>query len=239
MSKNQILHFSLALYSSHVLTSFVKAEDWDSTETMEHLCRLYVCTFFNHSGFLAVGANKRATFEKKKKNPQEILSCFPKLNSRVRPWFCRCVYACVYLFLKPFFHHKSSEVAIWLVFCHESSFWKIYDECFEYEKLPEALRQVDGRKIPRQAWLEVLPEVPHPAGSGGFSPRGWTDRCYRREGSGTPNGNCNDGHLNFYQGHRGQSQLTFVLTRVNKGEHLCECKTFLAKWKIENFKPHW
>lgn len=53
--------FFLPLYSS-VLISFVKAEDWNSTETMEHLGRLH----FNHSGFLAeFGSINRGELKKK------------------------------------------------------------------------------------------------------------------------------------------------------------------------------
>lgn len=45
----------------YVLTSFVKAEYWNSAETMEHLGRLY----FNNSGFLAeFGSNNRGTLKK-------------------------------------------------------------------------------------------------------------------------------------------------------------------------------
>lgn len=81
---------------------------------------------FNHSGFLAeFGSNKRGTLKKKKKNPQEVLFSFPKLNTKLRLWLCSFVHACVYLTSKALFHHKSSEVFIWLVFyCKSSSFWK-------------------------------------------------------------------------------------------------------------------
>ena len=66
---------------------------------MEHLCRLYVC--FNHSGFLAkFGSNKRGAL---KKNPQEILFYFPKLNTRLRLWLCVFVYACVHFTSKALF----------------------------------------------------------------------------------------------------------------------------------------
>lgn len=166
-----------------------------------------------------------------------------------------CMRACI-LFLKPFFHHKSSDVSIRFVFYHErSSFCKMDDLSIEHGKFSgQALGQWQEENSKADL---TLPEVLHPA-------RLWhnLEPCLlplqqemavclsgvqTNVGVGRGMGINDNSEMTapFYQ-----EQATFYHMDIKwassllPGQELMtedfeSAKTFLANWKIENFEPHW